>query len=212
MQHQPAQHLHRACSRPSRTSRRCTASSWRSPQGRKGPARGGVLDGDEAQALRALIAEHGAGARAGRARAGARACAAAAAQSDRGRARVVGGADQRPALRRPAASSGRCRSAPHIADFVSFPLRCVIDLVPPSEAGRGRRRRAPNKRALARPSATTSVVEVQAADVEADVSALDELAALAISQRHHRRPKRRDQVIQHSKNALEDGWPRQARP
>src|SRR5438132_1464708 len=30
-------------------------------EGRKGPARGGVLDGEEAQALRALLAEHGPG-------------------------------------------------------------------------------------------------------------------------------------------------------
>ena len=79
-------------------------------EGRKGPARGGVLDGargrDAAHAARR--ARPGAGA--GRARTGARAGAAAAPQSDRGRAHVLGCADARPALRRPwlqAADAGR---------------------------------------------------------------------------------------------------------
>ena len=35
-------------------------------EGRKGPARGGILDGDEAAMLRALLAEHGQGRGAGR--------------------------------------------------------------------------------------------------------------------------------------------------
>ena len=67
-------------------------------QGRKGPARGGVLDAGEAQKLRDLIA--GGGRVAGRANAGARPRALAAAQSDRGRTRVVAGAGERPAFRR----------------------------------------------------------------------------------------------------------------
>ena len=48
-------------------------------EGRKGPARGGVLDGDEAEMLRALLAEHGrAGCRSERGRCAAwRGCCAA---------------------------------------------------------------------------------------------------------------------------------------
>ena len=83
----------RAWSRRSRTSRPCTASSWRSSEGRKGPARGGMLDGAQAEMLRALLAQRKAASRAiWRADAwpGARARAAAAPQSDRGRARAVG--------------------------------------------------------------------------------------------------------------------------
>ena len=60
--------------------------------------------------LRALLAEHGARPRAEGARPGARAGAAFAPQSDRGRARAVAGAGQRPPLRRPrlqAADAGR---------------------------------------------------------------------------------------------------------
>ena len=59
-------------------------------EGRKGPARGGVLDGDEAALLRTLLAEHGAGPGAERARAGAWSGAASAPQSDRGRAAFLG--------------------------------------------------------------------------------------------------------------------------
>ena len=79
-------------------------------EGRKGPARGGLLNGDEAALLRTLLAEHGAGPGAERARPGARAGAAAAPQSDRGRAHVLGRVHARPALRRPrlqAAGAGR---------------------------------------------------------------------------------------------------------
>ena len=70
-------------------------------EGRKGPAKGGVLDGEQATRLRALLAEHGQGpARAGRQRNRARAGPAAAAQPDRCRADPVAGADPRPPLRR----------------------------------------------------------------------------------------------------------------
>ena len=65
-------------------------------EGRKGPARGGVLDGEEAEMLRALLAEHGGGRVAERARRrrGARPGAAAAPQSDRGGTGAVAGAGQ----------------------------------------------------------------------------------------------------------------------
>ena len=59
-------------------------------EGRKGPARGGVLDGAEAGMLRALLAEHGEGKAPSDARPGARAGAAAAPQPDRSRARACG--------------------------------------------------------------------------------------------------------------------------
>ena len=56
---QPAQHLPSHAGRRSRTSRPCRASSWRSPRAAKGPPRGGVLDGEQAEMLRTLLAEHG---------------------------------------------------------------------------------------------------------------------------------------------------------
>ena len=71
-------------------------------EGRKGPAKGGVLDGDQATRLRALLAEHGQGGGTGRQQQhGARAGAAVAAKPDRCRAHPVAGADPRPPLRRP---------------------------------------------------------------------------------------------------------------
>ena len=51
----------RACSRPSRTSAPCTASSWRSPRAARGRRAAALLDGDEAALLRTLLAEHGQG-------------------------------------------------------------------------------------------------------------------------------------------------------
>src|SRR5580704_3494024 len=68
-------------------------------EGRKGPARGGVLDGEEAEMLRTLLAEHGSG-RVPKERGPVRGSALAP-QSDRRRAGTVAGAGQRPPLRRP---------------------------------------------------------------------------------------------------------------
>ena len=106
-------------------------------EGRKGPARGGVLDSHEAGALRALLAEHGSG-ESGRAAgrcAGSRGCCGAirpmpSARCGRGSPRTAAS----PGL-------GFKRQTPvgtHITDFVSFPLRLVIDIVPDEESGGGR--------------------------------------------------------------------------
>ena len=69
-------------------------------EGRKGPAKGGVLDGEQATRLRALLAEHGQGAlpsESGTVRGLARLLAA---KSDRRRTHPVAGPDHRPPLRR----------------------------------------------------------------------------------------------------------------
>ena len=78
-------------------------------EGRKGPARGGVLDGREAGMLRALLAEHGDG-RAERARAGARARGCCGAIRPTRSARC-GTRSQKIAASPATASSARCRSA-----------------------------------------------------------------------------------------------------
>src|SRR5262249_49346319 len=96
-------------------------------EGRKGPARGGVLDGEEAAALRALIAEHG--------------HAAGETGPARGLARLLrrNPTDAERALwhaltnDRRFADKGIKRQVPvgpHIVDFVSLPLRLVIELLP----------------------------------------------------------------------------------
>ena len=101
-------------------------------EGRKGPARGGVLDSEEAAALRALLAEHGQGG------------AAPACGPMRGLSRLLrrNPTDAERALwhaltnDRRFAGKGIKRQVPvgpHITDFVSFPLRLVIELVPAQE-------------------------------------------------------------------------------
>jgi tRNA/rRNA methyltransferase len=113
-------------------------------EGRKGPARGGVLDGEKATALRALLAEHGQGG------------AAPSLGPVRGLSRLLrrNPTDAERALwhaltnDRRFAGKGIKRQVPvgpHITDFVSFPLRLVIELVPAQESkiaakARGERR------------------------------------------------------------------------
>ncbi len=65
---------------------------------------------------------------------------------------------------------------PHITDFVSFPLRCVIDLTSPVEGAEAARHRA-DKRAYLEERGYR-VVEVAIAQVERDLAqALEQLAA-----------------------------------
>ena len=65
---------------------------------------------------------------------------------------------------------------PHITDFVSFPLECVIDLVPASESAEAAATRAARRAYLE--EREYRVVAVKTADVETDVAAvLDRLAA-----------------------------------
>ena len=144
-------------------------------EGRKGPARGGVLDGEEAKALRALLAEHGEGPGAGRARTGARALAAVAPQSDRGRARLVGRAHQGPALRRQGLQApGSGRAAHH-----RFRVVCAARGHRAGSGGRKRHRGqgADPTGAPGSPSAATAYSMCRWREVEADLpQLLDRLA------------------------------------
>src|SRR5262245_8321192 len=143
-------------------------------EGRKGPARGGVLDGEEAAALRALLAEHGQGG------------AAPACGPMRGLSRLLrrNPTDAERALWRALTNDQRFAGkgikrqvpvGPHIADFVSFPLRTVIELGPAQESeaaakARGERRAWLTERGY-------RVLEVAAEAVEAELPrVLDELA------------------------------------
>ena len=149
-------------------------------EGRKGPARGGVLDGEEAGELRALIAEHGAG----------------RVPSERGPVRGLA----RPLRRNPTEAERTLweamtrdrrfaglsfkRQVPvgsHIADLVSFPLRAVIDIVPAApESARAADARRRRRAWLA--ERDYRVVEVGACDIDADPAAvLDRLADIFAS-------------------------------
>jgi tRNA/rRNA methyltransferase len=143
-------------------------------QGRKGPARGGVLDSAGAQQLRDLLAEHGA-ARAPSERTPLRGLPRLLRRNPTDAERTLWQAlvnDRRFAGR---GFKRQVPIGPHIADFVSFPLKCVIELVPPGEGEAAAGLRADQRAWLQQHD--YRVLEVKAADVERDVAAvLDQLA------------------------------------
>lgn len=145
-------------------------------EGRKGPAKGGVLDGEQAGLLRALLAEHAAG-RVPSERAPVRGLSRLLRRNPTDAERVLWEAlvnDRR------FAGKGFKRQVPvgpHIADLVSFSLRIVIDLVPGQESAQAARTRA-QKRAWLE-ERDYRVIAVNVTEVEADVSrVLDEVATL----------------------------------
>jgi tRNA/rRNA methyltransferase len=110
-------------------------------EGRKGPARGGVLDGEEAKALRALLAEYGEGRVPGE-RGPVRGLARLLRRNPTEAERVLWDALTKD---RRFAGQGFKQQVPvgtHITDFVSFPLRVVIDVVPSDESAAAAKTRA----------------------------------------------------------------------
>jgi tRNA/rRNA methyltransferase len=143
-------------------------------EGRKGPARGGVLDGEEAKALRALLAEYG------------EARAPGEGGPVRGLARLLR-RNPTEAERtlwqalvndRRFAGKGFKRQVPvgaHITDFVSFELRVVLDLAPDAENAAAAKARAERRAWLTERG--YRVLEVRASAVESDLAGvLDRLA------------------------------------
>jgi tRNA/rRNA methyltransferase len=144
-------------------------------EGRRGPARGGVLDGQEAEVLRTLLAEHSAG-RVPSERAPVRGLARLLRRNPTESERILWTHltnDRRFAGR---GFKRQVPVGPHIADFVSFPLRTVIFLLPPNEgeeAAHARRERNDWLR-----DHRYKIIEVPASDVDVDVRAvLDRLDA-----------------------------------
>jgi tRNA/rRNA methyltransferase len=145
-------------------------------QGRKGPARGGLLDGEGAETLRELIAEHNAG-RVPRERAPVRGLARLLRRNATDAERLLW---KTMVNDRRFAGRGFKRQVPigqHITDFVSFPLRTVLDLVPPEESETATNVRDEKRAWLA--GRGYRVIELKTADIETDVrSALDRLDAV----------------------------------
>jgi tRNA/rRNA methyltransferase len=150
-------------------------------EGRKGPARGGVLDGEEAKALRALLAEYG------------EARAPGEGGPVRGLARLLR-RNPTEAERtlwqalvndRRFAGKGFKRQVPvgaHITDFVSFELRVVLDLAPDAENAAAAKARADRRAWLTERG--YRVLEVRASAVESDLqSVLERLADDIIERR-----------------------------
>jgi len=135
-------------------------------EGRKGPAKGGVLDGEQATRLRALLAEHGQG-------------APPESGTVRGLARLL---RRNPtdaerllwqALTRDRRFAGQFkRQTPvgrHIPDFVSFMHRIAIELVNPKESETIVADRAARRAWLE--ARDYRVIEMRVADVERDIAA-----------------------------------------
>jgi tRNA/rRNA methyltransferase len=144
-------------------------------QGRKGPARGGVLDGEEAAMLRTLLAEHGEG-RVPNERGPVRGLARLLRRNPTEAERALWSAltnDRRFAGR---GFKRQVPIGPHINDFVSFALRIVVDLVPaeesaPAAATRAQRRAWLKERGY-------RIIALEESLVERDLAeALDWLAA-----------------------------------
>src|SRR5947207_8601973 len=138
-------------------------------EGRKGPARVGVLDGEQAELLRALLAEHGGG-RIPKERGPVRGLARLLRRNPTEAERALWTAltnDRRFAGR------GFKRQTPvgqNICDFVSFPLRLVIDLVPSEESAAAAAARAQKRAWLI--ERDYRVVAIAAGDVETDVDSV----------------------------------------
>jgi tRNA/rRNA methyltransferase len=147
-------------------------------EGRKGPAKGGVLDGAEAEVLRGLLAEHGGG------------LVPSERTPVRGLARLLrrNPTDAERALwdglvkDRRFAGCGFKRQVPigpHIVDFVSFSLRTVLDIVPAKENGAAAKVRADKRTWLG--ERDYRVIDLKAEEVESDLSAALERLAGAIA-------------------------------
>ncbi|MBU6462804.1 MAG: TrmJ/YjtD family RNA methyltransferase [Bradyrhizobium sp.] len=137
-------------------------------EGRKGPAKGGVLDGEQATRLRALLAEHGQGAR-----------PSESGGTVRGLARLLrrNPTDAERILWQSLTSDRRFagqfkRQTPvgrQIPDFVSFVHRIAIELINPGESDAIANDRAARRAWLEQRG--YRVIDMTAADIEGDVAA-----------------------------------------
>ena len=142
--------------------------------GRKGPARGGTLDPAAAEELRGIIADHGAGTVL-QERAPVKGLARLLRRNPTEAERTFWTAltnDRR------FAGFGFKRQVPlgpHMADLVSIPLRCVIELIPAAETDTARKLRPARHEWLT--ARNYRVITIAAGDVDKDVKAvLDDLA------------------------------------
>jgi tRNA/rRNA methyltransferase len=147
-------------------------------EGRKGPAKGGVLDGEQATRLRALLAEQGQGSRGGE---------AGESGSVRGLARLLrrNPTDAERILWKALTTDRRFagqfkRQTPvgrHIPDFVSFTKRVAIELQNPRESEAILQDRTARRQWLEARGYKVCVLE--AAEIERDLAGeLDKLASL----------------------------------
>jgi tRNA/rRNA methyltransferase len=145
-------------------------------EGRKGPARGGLLNGDEAALLRTLLAEHGQG-RVPNERGPVRGLARLLRRNPTEAERKFWDAFIRDRRFVGQGFKRQVPIGPHITDVVSFPLRTAVELVPSDEAASAVATRLERRTYLT--ERRYRVVDVAMADVEKDVGkVLGDLAAV----------------------------------
>ena len=142
--------------------------------GRKGPARGGLLNGDEAALLRTLLAEHGQG-RVPNERGPVRGLARLLRRNPTEAERIFWDAFMRDRRFVGQGFKRQVPVGPHITDVVSFPLRVAIELVPADEVAETAKARAVRRTYLTERG--YRVLDVAMADVEADVAKVLEAIA-----------------------------------
>lgn len=138
-------------------------------EGRRGPARGGMLDGQEAEVLRTLLAEHAAG-RVPSERGPVRGLARLLRRNPTESERLLWTSltnDRRFAGR---GFKRQVPVGPHIADFVSFPLRTVISLLAADEGQEAMQVRQARNEWLT--EHRYKIIEIPASEVDADVKGL----------------------------------------
>ena len=145
-------------------------------EGRKGPAKGGVLDGEQATRLRALLAEHGQGATPSEGSSTVRGLARLLRRNPTDAERILW-----QSLTRDRRFAGLFkRQTPvgrQIPDFVSFVHRIAVELTNASESEAIMKDRATRRSWLE--ARDYRVIDIAAADVERDLATeLDRLAAL----------------------------------
>jgi tRNA/rRNA methyltransferase len=144
-------------------------------EGRKGPARGGLLNGDEAALLRTLLAEHGQG-RVPNEHGPVRGLARLLRRNPTEAERIFWDAFIRDRRFVGQGFKRHVPVGPHITDVVSFLLRVAIELIPADEIAAAAAARAGRRVYLVERG--YRVVDVAMAEVEADVgNVLDRVAA-----------------------------------
>ena len=138
-------------------------------EGRKGPARGGVLDGEEAELLRSLLAEH-TDLRLPSERSPVRGLARLLRRNPTDAERTLWQAlvnDRRFAGR---GFKRQVPVGPHLTDFVSFPLRLVLDIRPRQESSAAAKARTDRRAWLAERG--YRLIELPEEQIEQDVASV----------------------------------------
>ena len=147
-------------------------------EGRKGPARGGLLNGDEAALLRTLLAEHGQG-RVPNERGPVRGLARLLRRNPTEAERTFWDVMMRDKRFIGQGFKRQVPVGPHVTDIVSFPLKAVIELIPPEEndttvTARAERRAWLTERGY-------RVIDVSMAEVERDIGVVLNSVAASLS-------------------------------